>query len=592
MAFNNTSSTQVGTKGSDVYTANGVNDPRVALSVLLVQGCDASNVVSGVDAILNTANKQMMEDLYVLLFQTRDVRGGKGIRDATLIILDHLIHDPVSRPIMLDLLCLIPEYGSWRDLKVLALKDTRGYGRNTILELFRSQLLKDQAQLNPEESISLAAKYAPRECHDDEKEKELAKLLASVLFPEDPKISHRLRDYRKMVSKLNQKIGTTEIKMCGHHFADIEPGKVPGRCLQKNMKAFLNQPSTYKKAEKPRPSTDPDRVTCAEHFTEHLGKAAKGEAKVNGSKTVFPHELIKKVVASMGHRSSYYYDGDAEPSATNITQEEKDGIVAVWNQMVKDAKAGGGLGRSLAMCDFSGSMQSSGTNKDTPYWVSMAMGLLISEVTTKEFEDVFLTFDSQPRFHHLPKGDIFERVASIGHAIGQGTSTDFQKAMDLVLQRCKQQRVKPGEEPEHLIVLTDMNWDQACASHQYNSWTGNFYRHHVKTDAWQTHVEMIRESFKRAGEDMWGSKEDGGLGGLKMPTIVIWNIAATSTDFHAKSDTEGVVMLSGWSPSLFKVLQTEGVVQWTPYQALRAQLDDPRYDPVREIVRKHQGTKR
>jgi hypothetical protein len=70
-----------------------------------------------------------------------------------------------------------------------------------------------------------------------------------------------------------------------------------------------------------------------------------------------------------------------------------------------------------------------------------------------------------------------------------------------------------------------------------------------------------------------------------MPTIVIWNIAATSTDFHAKANTEGVVMLSGWSPSLFKVLQTDGIVHWTPYQALRLQLDDSRYDPIRERVR-------
>jgi hypothetical protein len=224
-------------------------------------------------------------------------------------------------------------------------------------------------------------------------------------------------------------------------------------------------------------------------------------------------------------------------------------------------------------------MQSSGTNGDTPYWVSMALGLLISEVTTKEFEDVFLTFDSTPQLHHLPKGDIFQRVASIGGDLAQGTSTDFQKAMDLVLQRCKAMRVRPGQEPENLIVLTDMNWDQACGSNQTSYFTGNRYRNVVKTDAWQTHVEMIRESFKRAGEDMWGEGQ-----GLKMPRIVIWNIAATSTDFHAKADTEGVVMLSGWSPSLFKVLQKDGVVIQTPYAALRAQLDDERYDPVRARV--------
>jgi hypothetical protein len=377
---------------------------------------------------------------------------------------------------------------------------------------------------------------------------------------------------------MNRVAHTVEVPMCAKHFAEIKPEEVPGRALQKYTKAFLNQPSTFRHPLHLRPSVDADRVECALIFAEHFAAAAKGEAKLNGSKTVFPHELIKKVVHSMG-RSRYSYCEDSEPRDTSMSSEEKDALIGVWNQMVKDAKEGGGLGRSLAMCDFSGSMQSSGSNGDTPYWVSMALGLLISEVTTKEFEDVFLTFDSTPKLHHLPKGDIFQRVASIRGGLAQGTSTDFQKAMDLVLERCKAMRVRPGQEPENLIVLTDMNWDQACASNEYSGYTGNTYRHHVKTDPWQTHVESIRKSFKRAGEDMWGQGQ-----GLTMPRIVIWNIAATSKDFHAKADTEGVVMLSGWSPSLFKVLQKEGVVIQTPYAALRCQLDDERYDPVRARV--------
>jgi hypothetical protein len=83
---------------------------------------------------------------------------------------------------------------------------------------------------------------------------------------------------------------------------------------------------------------------------------------------------------------------------------------------------------------------------------------------------------------------------------------------------------------------------------------------------------MIRESFKRAGEDMWGVA-------WKMPTIVIWNIASTCQDFHATATAPGVVMLSGWSPSLFKVLQTDGAI--SPHKALHAQLDNERYDPIR-----------
>jgi len=313
-------------------------------------------------------------------------------------------------------------------------------------------------------------------------------------------------------------------------------------------------------------------MACREHFQEHFNKAATGEggAKVNGSKTVFPHELIKKAV-----------------SLDESAVDERNAIIAVWRQMVADAKAGGGLGRSIAMCDFSGSMQSSGSNGSTPYWVSMALGLLISEVTTEEFQNTFLTFDSQPTMHTMRTEDnLFERLKHIGR-LGQGLSTDFQKAMDLVLSQLKAKRCRPGQEPENLIVLTDMNWDQACGSDRQSVYTGNGYRNVVKTSPWQTHVEMIREAFKRAGEDMWGEGQ-----GLTMPRIVIWNIASSSTDFHAQSDTEGVAMLSGWSPSLFKALQTQGpdgVKPTTPMEMLRAQLDVERYDQVILRVRAAMG---
>jgi hypothetical protein len=53
---------------------------------------------------------------------------------------------------------------------------------------------------------------------------------------------------------------------------------------------------------------------------------------------------------------------------------------------------------------------------------------------------------------------------------------------------------------------------------------------------------------------------------------------------HAKASEEGVVMLSGWSPSLFKVLMARGVEVQTPEQALRVQLADPLYDLVRQRI--------
>jgi hypothetical protein len=89
---------------------------------------------------------------------------------------------------------------------------------------------------------------------------------------------------------------------------------------------------------------------------------------------------------------------------------------------------------------------------------------------------------------------------------------------------------------------------------------------------------MIREAFKRAGEDMWGVP-------LVPPRIVIWNVAATSQDFHASSNEEGVVMLGGWSPSLFKNLLKGDIRSMTPLEMVRMILDDERYDLVRETAK-------
>ena len=554
----NTTATQVGVKGSDVYTASGVENPLVALSVLLVRGAPEDRIRQGLDAVLASGRPEDLEDAFVLAFQTRDIRGGKGERELFQTMLLYFLE---TKPhIALAILELVPEYGCWDDLYKIT--DQRAIKK--VIDLTINQLKKDLATPD-DKPISLCAKWAPRE----DRSAPLAKMMAKLLFPEEDNVSRRLKAYRKLVVGLNKRLQTTEINMCARTFADIEPSKVPGRCLQKNMKAFLNEQGNRHNHVMVRRGNlrypdDADRMACREHFQDHFAKAAKGEAKVNGSKTVFPHELVKKASR---------IPSDAE--------NERNGVLAVWKQMVKDAKDAGGLGRSIAMCDFSGSMQSSGANGDTPYWVSKAMGLLIAEICSEEFKDSFLTFDSTPRLHRMSSdADLFERLVTTEY-LGQGTSTDFQKAMDLVLEQLKVTRCRPGQEPENLIVLTDMNWDQACSSNQKSYYTDNGYRHVVKTDSWQTHVEMIREAFKRAGEDMWGTP-------LKMPRIVIWNIASTSTDFHAKADTEGVVMLSGWSPNLFKILQEEGpdgVKALTPLMALRMQIDAERYGPVRMAVR-------
>jgi hypothetical protein len=505
-----------------------------------------------------------------LLFQNRDVRGGKGERASTALMWEYMLEH--HKEDALKMLTLLPEYGSWRDL--FHLTTCVPAVVPVVLDLVEKQLAKDLDDAAQGKPISLLAKWIPRE----DRQSDLAKLIAKRLFPYEVRPSSRMKTYRQKISALNRALKTTEIAMCSHDWASIEPARVPGRCLQKHMKALLNEPGNKKnmvhvrRANNLRHPEDEDRMECRAHFQQFFKDAKEGKVTVNAANVVYPHELIKKIVKSM--KETYNHRDGVTLAEDDLSVDEKNGLLAQWAALVKDAREAGGLGRSLAMCDFSGSMQSSGKNGDTPYWVSMAMGLLISELTTEEFKDTFLTFDSNPMLHRLAKGDVFEKIASIGH-VGQGLSTDFQKAMDLVLSNMKATRCKPGQEPDNLIVITDMNWDQACASDQRSRYTDHSYRHVVKTAPWQTHIQMIREAFKRAGEDMWGVP-------FVPPRIVVWNVASTSSDFHATADTEGVVMLSGWSPSLFKNLLKGDIRSMTSLEMLRITLDDERYKPVRE----------
>ena len=562
----------VGVKGSDVF--DGTGSALLDLSVRLVRGAEPGDLAERIKAVA----AESVADAFVMAFHSRNIRGGKGERDIFQTL--YLALNEVEPWLARNLLDLVPHYGSWRDVFAMAPLEAVGNMdrlRTSIYRLAASQLRVDEAT-EAGKSISLCAKWAPRESSADVKK---AQWMTAQLFPDVKPFSSRMKMYRKLVAGLNRRLDTVETHMCGGSWADIKPQSVPGRAGKLYGRALLNLTSTYRdghhvtlrgpEATAVRFPGREDRVACSEHFAEHFAAAALGKAKVHGADTLQPHELVKKAMELMRSDSS---------------ESEKDQIRAIWRSLVEKVKGQGGLGRSIMMSDFSGSMTSAGSQGDTPFWVSMALGLLGAECCTDEFKDRIMTFDSNPTWHQLPaEGDLFDRLASIHGNVSQGTSTDFQKAMDLVLATLKAQRVRPGEEPENLIVLTDMNWDAACGSDGTSGYTGNTYRHHVKHQAWETHVEMIRESFKRAGEDMWGSADvPGGLGGWNMPRIVIWNLAANPSDFHATADTVGVAMLSGWSATQFKVLCDVGPRQLTPLEILRVELDDPQYDRVRQRV--------
>ena len=577
-------SATTGVKGSDVYATTG--DPRLDLSVKCVRGTDAPTLQAAVKAVLAMNTQEAIEDAFVTAFHARNIRGsGKGER----LIFYHMFQALCRAypTLAFALLDLIPHYGCWKDLFVLANHTnpdpaysvaTRMY--NAIIDLTVKQLTADAV---PGATKTLVAKWAPRE--GSAEFKSIARDIAGRLFaPDGHNHSAQMRLYRKMLSKLNAELNTVETYMCADRWDEIDPKGVPGRAGKLYTKAFLNEPTTYKSLPKVvsyglydqekyesdgedeagaeagagsefRHADSEKRMACRKTFKEYYARAAKGEVKIHGADTIFPHELIKQVARE------------------TLSAEQKDHIRGVWRSMVSAMEVGGGLKRSIMMSDFSGSMESSSCG-DTPYWVSMALGILGSEVCGEGFKDRLMTFDSDPQWHTFaPGSDIFERVRTIRDSrIGVGLSTDFQKAMDLILVTLIDKRVPPGEEPENLIVLTDMGWDAACLENETSAYTGNRYHRVVKKAPWESQIDTIQKAYHAAG--------------YVAPRIVIWNLAASYSDnLHATATTPGVAMLSGWSPSQFKILQKEGPRQMTAYEMLRVELDDPQYDRIRQRIR-------
>ena len=541
-----------GVKGSDVYATTG--SPLLDLSVMLNRGLDREVIRSAVTRIVASGDATAVEDLFVLAFQTRDIRGGKGERD----LFKHFysaLNDELSS-VTRSTVDLVPEYGCWRDL--FALADAQLM--EEVLKVTRVQLVADEAALQAataagtQPKLSLLAKWLPKEHSNKDSVKAQSKTFARALCPESKTPD---ADYRKRVAKLNTALKTVEIAMCDKRFKDIDPKSVPGRALQKYRAAFLNQAVKGEHGRK-TPLTLEDRIACEQRFREHFAAAAAGKATVKGANTVFPHELVSRVLRGEGS-----------------SLDEHNAIQAQWNSIRDGVKATGGLNRCLAMCDFSGSMSG------TPMDVSMALGCLISECNKGgAFEDYILTFDSTPTLHKFASAGIVERVNEVRH-LAQGLSTDFQAAYNLVLKHLVDNAVPVGQEPKDLIVLTDMGWDQACGFGQHmSSYPGRSNHSAVKTKPQETHIAIARRAFLKAGELLFGEGN-----GWQAPRIVIWNLRAEYADFHATAQEEGVVQVAGWSPSLLRVLATRGVDALTPDAMLRAQLEDPRYDAVRQRVK-------
>ena len=339
-------------------------------------------------------------------------------------------------------------------------------------------------------------------------------------------------DFRKLISSLNVKLDTVQIKQCGLNWSEIDPTKQTSITMHKQMKAFLN----LKKNGEQR-SIQYDRVSCANHFKEFAEKAAKGEVEVKGAR-IGLNDFTKEALELI--------------QRGQLTSDEASILNAQW---LNNSKQTGALGKIIAMVDVSGSM-----NGD-PMNAAIALGIRVAEKSM--LGKRVMTFSATPSWVNLQGQDNFVDMVNTVRRADWGMNTNFAAALKMILDAIVTQKLKPEDvEDMVLVIFSDMQMDQADRQQSTSL------------------METIETQYAEAGQRLWGKP-------FKAPHILFWNLRSTS-GFPSLSTQKNASMMSGFSPALLNVFCEEGLAalqSCSPWSLFIKSLENERYKVMDEYIR-------
>lgn len=535
------------------YTTESAGDPRVTGMFKLVRGIADNDLFNIVDKIVELYDDyddiDALSDLFVITFQTRDVRGGKGEREIFRKLI--LILYGIYPNIVLSLLFMIPHYGYYKDYfrlledaYRLSVHKNNMYDKliDKIYDIVHTQIQLDLKEYKMYEKgegyhLSLLAKYIPKENKMFDKMYGFVDKICNMMYPNIENKMDRRREYRKVVTKLNKALDTTEVKMSANKFSEIIFSKVPSKALFKYRKAFFGKNLD----DDARQTMSDDRLAARKNIMKAIE-----DAKIKGARLEI-YDIAKVV---------FEYDIRRD----KIPADERKLFQAQWNaifseqndKLEKNSKYS--LNNIIPIADVSGSMYG------MPMYVAISLSILLSELNTVSGNRI-LTFSESPSW--ISFSDDMDIVAKIEKVIKAewGMNTNFEAVCDLLIEVIEHQRLRHDQIPS-LVVFSDMQFDEAAG------------------DSWITHYEHIVDKFYDLGIRISGMPYD-------PPNIIFWNLRGDTKGLPVTSGVPNVKLLSGFSPSQFEAFMVgdlEEAAQLNPYNAIRTILDDDRYADIRSIV--------
>ncbi|WCJ26793.1 hypothetical protein M5689_008585 [Euphorbia peplus] len=355
-----------------------------------------------------------------------------------------------------------------------------------VSEYFGECLKADLEHLKNNETnkVSLAAKWCPSLFSQLDVATLLCEGIARKIFPresypeyegiEEEHYAYRIRDRlrKEVLAPLRKALELPELYMSLKKWDELPYNRVSSLAMKLYKKRFMQHDQ--------------------ERFTEYLGKVKSGKAKIAAG-ALLPHQIIHSL------------------------KEENGGEVAElqWKRTVDDLLREGKLTNCLAISDVSGSMHGE------PLEVSVALGLLVSELSEQPWKGKLITFSKNPTLQ-IVKGDtLLEKINSI-ERMQWNVNTDFQKVFDVMLEVAVNGKLKEDEMIKRVFVFSDMEFDVASLR------------------PWETDYEAIVKKFTEKGY------------GNAIPQIVFWNLR-DSRATPVPCGQKGVALVSGFSKNLLKL---------------------------------------
>ena len=151
------------------------------------------------------------------------------------------------------------------------------------------------------------------------------------------------------------------------------------------------------------------------------------------------------------------------------------------------------------------------------------------------------------------------------HKCDDCSNTDIEAVFDLILETAIKSKATQEDMPKSVLIISDLEYDAVRSD---DVWSYD-YDHEAIAKEDKVLFDCIAKKYKKAG--------------YKLPKLVFWNVNSRSNTIPMRENDNGIVLVSGFSPSSIKAVMSG---ELDPYKALLACITVPRYDKVVDAIKR------